>query len=302
MENAKHAFEEKQRAAEDMDERLARIQNKLRLPTPPRRIECCDISHLGGQDTVGAVVALKDGVPDKARYRTYKVRSAGPGDDYAAMFEVLSRRFARGRSAAEGTEDDAWDLPDLFVVDGGRGQLAVALTAASDLGLHELRIVGLAKERESVTGEEIVDRVYVPGQKNPIALRANSPELYILAVARDEAHRFANHGRKKVGKKRRFASRLDDVPSIGPKTRKALLTTLGSIDGIRRATDEQVLAVKGVNRRHLDALRKHLGREDDDPDDGVIEDDDATPPSSQTQDRLRSQTDTQLANDQSKAN
>src|SRR5262249_14893575 len=125
MENAKHAFEEKQRAAEDMDERLARIQNKLRLPSLPRRIECCDISHLGGEDTVGAVVALLDGVPDKSRYRTYKVRSAGPGDDYAAMFEVLSRRFARGRSAAEGTEDEAWELPDLFVVDGGRGQLAV---------------------------------------------------------------------------------------------------------------------------------------------------------------------------------
>src|SRR4029077_3949950 len=144
----------------------------------------------------------------------------------------LSRRFARGKGAAEGTEDDAWDLPDLFVVDGGRGQLAIALTAAHDLGLHELRVAGLAKERESVTGEELVDRVYLPGQKNPIALRPNSPELYLLAMARDEAHRFANRGRKKVGKRRRFASRLDDVPGIGPKTRKALLTTLGTIDGI----------------------------------------------------------------------
>jgi excinuclease ABC subunit C len=277
MENAKHAFEEKQRAAEDMEERLARIQNKLRLPTPPRRIECCDISHLGGQDTVGAVVALKDGVPDKARYRTYKVRSAGPGDDYAAMFEVLSRRFARGKNATEAAEDEtAWDLPDLFLVDGGRGQLAVALTAASDLGLHELRIAGLAKERETATGEALVDRVYLPGQKNPISLRPNSPELYILAVARDEAHRFANKGRKSIGKKRRFASRLDDVPGIGPKTRTAVLKALGSIDGIRRATDSEVLSVKGVARRHLEALRKYLGREDDDHDDGVVEDEPAT--------------------------
>jgi excinuclease ABC subunit C len=276
MENAKHAFEEKRRSAEDMDERLARIQAKLRLPTLPHRIECCDISHLGGSDTVGAVVALRDGVPDKARYRTYKVRAAGPGDDYAAMLEVLSRRFARGKNVVEGTEEaDDWDLPDLFVVDGGRGQLAVALTAAHDLGLHELRLCGLAKERESVTGEEVVDRVYLPGQKNPIALRPNSAELYILAVARDEAHRFANRGRKKVGKKRRFASRLDDVPGIGPKTRKALLTTLGTIDGIRSATDEAVLAVKGVNRKHLEALRKHLGRESDDTDDGLVEDDES---------------------------
>jgi excinuclease ABC subunit C len=274
MENALHAFEEKQRAEEDMDERLARLQNKLRLPTLPRRIECADISHLGGEDTVGAVVALRDGAPDKAHYRTYNVRTAGPGDDYAAMFEVLSRRFARGRGAAEGSEDDAWELPDLFVVDGGRGQLAVALTAAHDLGLHDLAIVGLAKERENVMGEELVDRVYLPNQKNPISLRPNSPELFLLAMARDEAHRFSNRGRKKVGKRRRFASRLDDVPGIGPKTRTALLTELGSVDAIRSAPDEAILAVKGVKRAQLDALRKHLGREgDDSTDDGVVEGD-----------------------------
>ncbi|HEX3595659.1 MAG TPA: excinuclease ABC subunit UvrC [Polyangiaceae bacterium] len=271
MENAKHAFDEKRRAAEDMDERLARIQVKLRLPALPRRIECVDISHLGGEDTVGGVVALKDGVPDKSRYRTYKVRSAGPGDDYAAMLEVLSRRFARGRAAAEGAETDTWELPDLFLVDGGRGQLAVALTAAHDLGLHELSIAGLAKERENVAGEELVDRVYLPGQKNPISLRPNSPELYLLAMARDEAHRFANRGRKKVGKRRRFASRLDDVPGVGPKTRTTLLTALGSVDGIRRATDVEVLAVRGVSKRHLEALRKYLGREGEDQDDGVVE-------------------------------
>ncbi|HEX7668234.1 MAG TPA: excinuclease ABC subunit UvrC, partial [Polyangiaceae bacterium] len=140
MENAQHAFEEKQRHAEDMDERLGRIQAKLRLPTLPRRIECCDISHLGGEDTVGAVVALLDGVPDKTRYRTYKVRTAGAGDDYAAMFEVLSRRFARGARAKDGEDAETWELPDLFVVDGGRGQLGVALTAAQDLGLHDLCI------------------------------------------------------------------------------------------------------------------------------------------------------------------
>lgn len=271
MENAHHAFGEKQRAAENMDERLARLQNKLRLPTLPRRIECADISHLGGEDTVGAVVALRDGVPDKSHYRTYRVRTAGPGDDYAAMLEVLSRRFARGR-AAEGSEGDAWELPDLFVVDGGRGQLAVALTAAHDLGLHDLAIVGLAKERENALGEELVDRVYLPNQKNPISLRANSPELFLLAMARDEAHRFSNRGRKKVGKRRRLASRLDDVPGIGPKTRTALLTVLGSVDAIRSAPDEAILAVKGVKRAQLDALRKHLGREGDPSDDGVVED------------------------------
>jgi excinuclease ABC subunit C len=149
-----------------------------------------------------------------------------------------------------------WQLPDLFVVDGGRGQLAVALTAARDLGLHELPIVGLAKERESELGEKLVDRVYLPGQKNPVPLRPNSPELFMLALARDEAHRFANRGRKQTGKRRRFESALDRVQGIGEKTKKALLTQLGSVEAIRAASEEQLLAVPGVNRRHVDALRR----------------------------------------------
>jgi excinuclease ABC subunit C len=265
LENARHAFEEKRVAEKDIDERLARVQERLRLPTLPRRIECTDISHLGGQDTVGSVVALRDGKPDKKRYRTYHVRTVEGGDDYHALFEVLGRRFRRGRSAAEAAEatqegvSDAepteWQLPDLFVVDGGRGQLGVALAAAHDLGLHDLPIVGLAKERETVGGDKLVDRVYLPGQKNPIPLRPNSPELYLLAMARDEAHRFANRGRKKTGKRRRFESELDSVAGIGPKTKKALLREIGSVAALREATDERILEVPGVTRRHLAALR-----------------------------------------------
>jgi excinuclease ABC subunit C len=259
MDNARHAFEEKRRAAQDIDERLARVQQKLRLPTLPRRIECCDISHLGGLDTVGAVVALANGVPDKKRYRTYHVRCVQEGDDYAALYEVLARRFRRGREPEQEPEKGVeWDLPDLFVVDGGRGQLAVALTAAHDLGLHDLSVVGLAKERENLLGEKLVDRVYLPGQKNPIPLRPNSAELFLLAFARDEAHRFANRGRSKLGKRRRMGSELDEVPGIGPKTRKALLTTLGSVAAIREASDEQILGVQGVTKRQLAALREHL--------------------------------------------
>lgn len=259
MDNARHAFEEKRRAAEDIDERLARVQQRLRLPTLPRRIECCDISHLGGKDTVGAVVALENGAPDKKRYRTYHVRGVEDGNDYAAMYEVLSRRFRRGKDAnGDAAPDGEWELPDLFVVDGGRGQLAVAQTAAQDLGLFELRIVGLAKEKETPLGDKVVDRVYLPGQKNPLPLRPNTPELFLLARARDEAHRFANKGRKKIGHKRRFASELDSVKGIGPKAKKALLTTLGSVDAIRVASDEQILAVPGVTRRQLAALRQQL--------------------------------------------
>src|SRR6188768_2649194 len=288
LDNARHAFEEKRRAESDIDERLLKVQERLRLPTLPRRIECCDISHLGGQDTVGAVVALLNGMPDKKRYRTYRVRSVAEGDDYGAMFEVLGRRFRRGRDAAqrdaahaptvesgaasetpvtadtvealEASDSAEWQLPDLFVVDGGRGQLGVALAAAHDLGLHDLPICGLAKEKENVLGDKLVDRVYLPGQKNPIPLRPNSPELFLLARARDEAHRFSNRGRKKVGKKRRLASELDQVPGIGPKTRVALLKTLGSLASVRSASDEVILAVPGVSKKHLGALRAWFAR------------------------------------------
>lgn len=289
-ENAAHAFAEKKRADDDIDQRLLSVQQKLRLPRLPRSIECCDISHIGGEATVGSVVALQNGSPNKRNYKAYRVRSVSDGDDYEAMFEVLSRRFRRGiearRLSALGPDDDGllpnlpteqssldhdegqgsrWDLPDLFVVDGGRGQLGVALAAAADLGLRDLPLVGLAKERETATGDKMVDRVYLPGQKNPVPLRPNTPELFMLALARDEAHRFANHHRKKIGKKRRFTSRLDAVPGIGPKTRTALLSTLGSIEAIRAASDAELLEVKGMTRPRIHALREVLGPTVDTP-------------------------------------
>ncbi|MDI1434870.1 excinuclease ABC subunit UvrC [Polyangium sorediatum] len=311
-ENAEHAFKEKQRASDDIEARLDDLRERLRLPSLPRRIECCDISHLGGGDTVGSIVALRDGQPDRKHYRNFRVRTKTEGDDYAAMYEVLARRFRRGRTAREVKEAEAaaeaaaevaaeaaaeaelateteievavdamaepetetepeteapppssgkkaeaeWDLPDLFVVDGGRGQLNVALSAARDLGLHDLPIVGLAKERESVIGEKMVDRVYLPGQKNGILLRPGSSSLFFLARARDEAHRFANHIREKLGKARRLRSEIEDIAGLGDAVRKALLRELGSMGALRTATDAQILAVTGVTKRHLTAIRK----------------------------------------------
>ncbi len=309
--NARHAFTEKKRQSDDVNERLSQLQDKLRLPTLPRRIECCDISHLGGGDTVGAVVAMLDGLPDKKHYRTFNVRGvsgSAAGDDYAAMYEVLARRFRRGRIAAdaeatptststststatstptktsrppptyrpqtdllavaepltdkqaeEARERIDWELPDLFVVDGGRGQLGVALAAARDLGLHELPIVALAKEKENVAGETLVDRVYLPGQKNPIPLKSHSASLFFLARLRDEAHRFSNRARERLGKARRFRSELDGVRGIGPATKKALLKHLGTVQAIKAATDEALLAVPGVSARHVKALREAFG-------------------------------------------
>ncbi|MBX3206645.1 MAG: excinuclease ABC subunit UvrC [Labilithrix sp.] len=324
--NASHAFTEKRRASDDVQERLTQLKERLRLPTVPRRIECCDISHLGGQDTVGAVVAMTDGEPDKKRYRTFHVRGEASaskatdgaptpgggegtleedvdgvpvslaGDDYRAMYEVLARRFRRGLKRQEARElatsqrgpdgsdaspgpestlgdahegalgdaelldaeiaDSEWDLPDLFVVDGGRGQLAVALAAARDLGLHDLPIVALAKEKENVLGDTLVDRVYLPGQKNPIPLRSHSASMFFLARARDEAHRFSNRARERLGKKKRMRSALDDIAGIGPKTKQKLLMHLGSVKAIKAADDAAILAVPGVTARHLKALRR----------------------------------------------
>lgn len=359
--NAAHAFREKQRSSDDIEARLEELRDRLRLPGLPHRIECCDISHLGGGDTVGSIVSLLDGQPDRKHYRSFNVKNVADGDDYGAMYEVLARRFRRGRAARaaatevaaepvaaalatasaveispedgeikvdlpEGDLDDLdladgapapppadgaaaastpaqsapatsapaastaregaakestakqgvakestakqgspegkpgkgtdWELPDLLVVDGGRGQLNVALSAAHDLGLHDLPIVGLAKERETVTGDKLVDRVYLPGQKNGIPLRSTSSALFFLARARDEAHRFANHIRKRLGKSHRLRSEIEDIPGIGAETRKALLREVGSMAALRRASDAQILSVSGVTKRHLTALRK----------------------------------------------
>jgi excinuclease ABC subunit C len=170
------------------------------------------------------------------------------------MYEVLQRRFRRGKQAVDGED---WDLPDLFLVDGGRGQLAVAMAAAQDLGLFDLQLAGLAKERDLKDGEHLIDRVYLPGQKNPIPLKPNSPELFMLAHARDEAHRFANRSRERAGSQRRMASELDLVVGIGPKTRVTLLKRFGSLANVRTASDEALLATPGFNRRQLTALRAH---------------------------------------------
>lgn len=272
LDNARHAFEEKRRSEQDVAERLGRLQSKLRLPALPRRIECIDISHLGGKDTFGSIVAFRDGLPHKAGYRSYRVRAAAAGDDYGSIYEVLSRRFLRGQGAeAKATSDPssesdpevAWALPDLVVVDGGKGQLAVALAAARDLGLHRLCIVGLAKERETVLGEKLVDRVYLPGQKNPVGLRSTAPELFLLARARDEAHRFANRSRERAGRRRRLSSVLDTVPGVGPKTRQRLLRHFGGLDRVRGASEEELRAVTGVNARQAQAVHAHLKSQKD---------------------------------------
>jgi excinuclease ABC subunit C len=221
---------------------------QLALPRVPRRVECVDISHSSGAETVAAVVAFHEGEPDRKRYRSFHVRSAKAGDDYAAMQEVLTRRFARGRDGAKG-----WELPDLMVVDGGKGQLAIALGALEELGLKEVPVVALAKEKLNPKGEALVDRVYLPGRKNALQLRAAGDALNLLARARDEAHRASNALRTKLGKRRTLRSELEEIEGLGPKTCALLLRNLGSIKAVRLASVEQLMAA-GANQPQAEAI------------------------------------------------
>jgi excinuclease ABC subunit C len=251
-ENAEHAFQEKERAREDVEARLEELQRQLRLSLVPRRIECVDISHTGGEETVAVFVALQNGVPAKERYRSFRVKQVSGGDDYAAMYEVLMRRLRRGKNKEEG-----WELPDLLVVDGGKGQLGVAVRACEDIGVPDLEIASVAKPRVTVAGEEEGDRVFRPGRKNAVPVRGNSA-LSLLLLARDETHRASNSLRKKVGRKRRLRSELDGVPGVGPKTRGKLLRNLGSLREVLAATEEQLIEA-GATRRQAAAIKESLG-------------------------------------------
>jgi excinuclease ABC subunit C len=251
-ENAEHAFAEKERAREDVEARLGELQKLLRLPVLPRRIECVDISHTGGEETVGVFVALQDGVPAKERYRSFRVKRVSGGDDYAAMYEVLMRRLRRAKN-----EEKGWELPDLLVVDGGKGQLGVAVRAREDVGVPGLEVASVAKPRVTATGQEEGDRVFLPGQKNPIPVRANSA-LSLLLLARDETHRASNTLRQKIGRKRRLRSELDGVPGVGPKTRGKLLRNLGSLREVLAATEAQLIEA-GATKRQAEAIKRTLG-------------------------------------------
>ncbi len=255
MENAAHAFREKARAREDLETRLRAVADKLGLPHLPHRFECIDVSHTGGKETVAAIVAFRDAEPDRKRYRSFHIRSVSGGDDYGAMREALTRRFKRGKAAEAG-----WELPDLLVVDGGKGQLGIAQAVLAELELSQvLPVVALAKEKQNVLGDELVDRVYVPGRLNPVELRSAMGSLGMLARARDEAHRVSNALRVRLGKGQRLRTQLDDVPFVGKKTRTLLLKKLGSVEAVSAASIEELKAA-GATSRQAQAIVDHLSR------------------------------------------
>ncbi len=259
VQNARQSFSERHNKEKERETMLLEVQEKLRLKHYPQRIECYDISHISGKQPVGSQVTFFDGEPDKKHYRHYRIRSPQAvrgGDDFAMMHEVLGRRFRRGLE--EG------DFPDLVVVDGGKGQLGVALAAMRDLGVEDIDVIALAKMRvqsspRSQDIQRIEERVFRPGQANPVTLSRNSNTLFLLQRVRDEAHRFAITHHKKLRSKESLHSVLDRIPGIGGVRKRALLRALGSLKRVEEATLEDLLKVPSINektaREILETLR-----------------------------------------------
>jgi excinuclease ABC subunit C len=247
--NARQSFSERHDQEKAREKMLQELQLKLRLRTYPQRIECFDISMLHGAHAVGSMVTFVNGEPDKSRYRHYRIRSidaSSGGDDFGMMLEVLKRRFTRGKSEE--------DLPDLVVVDGGKGQLAMALAAMAEVGVKGVEAVGLAKMRvqsapRSAAIERSEERVFLPGQSNPVILKRNSNALFLLQRVRDEAHRFAITHHKKLRTRQTFFSALDAVPGVGGARKRALLRAFGSIKRIEEATLEDLLKIPSMNEK-----------------------------------------------------
>jgi excinuclease ABC subunit C len=232
--NARQVFSEqdkKEKAWDVLGEALARV---LHLVRRPDRIECLDISNISGQQAVGSLVCFEKGQKAAGRYRHFKIRTVEGPDDYLMMAEVLERRLKRG------VEED--DLPDLLVVDGGKGQLNVAVSKVRQFSLEDrLELAGIAKEK----GEE-GEKIYRPGRKNPILLARHSPLLLFLMKIRDESHRYGVTFHRRLRHKAAFVSELDKVPGIGPARKKQLLTAFGSLENIKKASVDELASIGGV--------------------------------------------------------
>lgn len=235
---------------------LTELQQALELPDPPNRIECYDISNTQGTASVGSMVVFEQGTPSKNLYRHFNIKSVVGPDDFASMEEVLTRRFKRWQAAQEKMQvgakpDPSFSvLPDLLMVDGGKGQLGRAVAVLQEFGLDQsVPVVGLAKQQEEL---------FQPQKSDSVILPRHSQGLYLIQRIRDEAHRFAITAHRKARGKIGVASRLDAIPGIGPKRRRALLEKFGSFESIRQATIEELVQVPGINEEIALAIQSGL--------------------------------------------
>jgi excinuclease ABC subunit C len=236
---------------------LAELQEGLGLAAPPNRIECYDISTTQGTAAAGSMVVFERGAPSRSLYRKFNIKTVAGQDDFASMEEVLSRRFRRWQTVGEeasrpGAKPDAafGRLPDLMIVDGGKGQLGRAVAVLEGFGVSEkVPVVGLAKGHEEI---------YLPGRPDPVILARRSDGLHLVQRIRDEAHRFALAQHRVRRTRESLTSQLDSIPGIGPSRRKALLRAFGDVDGIRRAGIEEITAIPGITRELAERVKSEL--------------------------------------------
>lgn len=258
--NAENAFKA-DRNLESGEMALKILAEKLHLKRQPHRIECFDISNIVGQSAVGAMVTFLGGRPEKAGYRHFRIRGVEGADDYAMLREVLERRYRRRE-----------DLPDLILMDGGKGQLGIALSVLRELGIEAADVVALAKgttgsgktEPHAGTTRKIVpreeDRVYLAGRKDPVYISRYPAAYFFLQRIRDEAHRFAITHHRKLMVQRATRSLLDDIAGVGPKRKRALLSRFGDVAGIRAASVEELMAAGSLSRKTAEEILDHLRR------------------------------------------
>lgn len=238
VQNAQKALQECSDRRHGNVELLRRLQKRLGMLQSPQRIECFDNSNLAGTDPVSAMVVFEQGAPSPSGYRHYRLKTGVAGDDYAYMFEVLHRRLGKGPAS--------YPLPDLLLVDGGKGQLNVAMSVLEALGLKDrFAVAGIAKKNEA-QGEK-TDKIFLPGRANPLQFGKDADLLLFLQRVRDEAHRSAVGYQRKTRGKQSLASSLDDLPGVGPKRKTSLLRHFGSMDKIRMATVEELSKVPGIS-------------------------------------------------------
>lgn len=248
IQNAKLAVIARNQASAQQEQRLQALQEALGLNEGLRRIECFDISHTQGEATVASCVVYDGNGMKKADYRRYNIRDIQPGDDYAAMRQVVTRRYEKV-AAGEGV------APDLILIDGGKGQISSAHAALADLGLAELAMIGVAKGEDRKPG---LETLIFPDDRLPLQLSSQHPALHLIQEIRDEAHRFAITGHRAKRSKARKTSTLESLPGIGPARRKALVSQFGGLAGVLEATIEQLVEVPGISREQAEKIHAAL--------------------------------------------
>jgi excinuclease ABC subunit C len=242
--NALHGAQLRYQASASTEAQLVALAEALELDEVPERLECFDISHTGGEATVASCVVFGPDGPLKSDYRRFNIEGIEPGDDYGAMAQVLTRRYARVKKGEV-------PMPDVLFIDGGPGQLKQALTVLEELQLAGLRVVGVAKGLDRKPGRE---SLYLPERSEPLRLPPSSPALHLIQQLRDEAHRFAITGHRARRQKARTRSPLEDIAGLGPKKRRELLRQFGGLQALTRAGIDDLERVKGISRQLAEAI------------------------------------------------